>query len=244
MRSRKLALVAIPLALLTSLAPASATTEVTPTSPVIVVNNGPGDQNDGHVSGDWVAYTNSLSSSNEIRYHNLVTGSDAAIPANGVSDYLSDISGTLVAFTRVTIDRSAIMTFDVSQPALPPVELAPQAGSNRRYAQIGGRTVAWQDFGFNASPLQPQIVAYDLDTKVATPLTNDAMLNKNPAVSHDGSVVVWTKCLTTGTGCQIWQAVRNTAGSWGEIAAHAGNLRERSARQQRPDRRLWSHLQR
>ena len=222
MRSRKLSLVAIPLALLTSLAPASATTEVTPTSPVIVVNNGPGDQTDGHVSGDWVAYTNSLSATNEIRYHNLVTGSDAAIPSNGASDFLSDISGTLVAFTRVT-DHSAIMTFDVSQPTLPPVELAPQAGSNRRYAQIGGRTVAWVDYGFNASALLSEIVTYDLDTKVATRLTNDTMLDWTPAVSPDGSVVVWAKCSTTGTGCQIWQAVRNTAGSWVTSQLTLGN---------------------
>src|SRR5690242_12758300 len=44
------------------------------------VNSGPGDQTDGHVSGDWVAYTAERNGGTEVRYHNLVTGTDTAVP--------------------------------------------------------------------------------------------------------------------------------------------------------------------
>lgn len=51
-----------------------------PTSPPgfipIVINNGPGEQGDPHVSGDFAAYTSDLT----IRYYNFATGTDAGIP--------------------------------------------------------------------------------------------------------------------------------------------------------------------
>ena len=94
------------------------------------VNDGPGDQTDPHVSGDWIAYTSEVNGTSEIRYHNLADTTDAAIASNGGLDFLSDISGSTLVFTHVT-SQSAIELLDVSQGGAP-VELDPQPGSNRR----------------------------------------------------------------------------------------------------------------
>ncbi|MCP3105156.1 hypothetical protein LZ198_40440 [Myxococcus sp. K15C18031901] len=169
-----------------------------------VVNAGPGDQTDPHVSGSLVAYTNESGGTSEIRYHDLTTGEDAAIPNGGAFDFVSDVSGGTVVFTRVSTS-SAIFTFDVSTDG-PPEELAPQDGSSRRAAVIGGRTVAWQDFGYTGSTLEPEIAVFDLDQRTLTRLTDDHMLDRTPAVSPDGKTVVWAKCDVAGQHCDIWQA--------------------------------------
>ncbi|MBZ4421712.1 hypothetical protein [Myxococcus sp. RHSTA-1-4] len=169
-----------------------------------VVNGGPGDQTDPHVSGPLVAYTNESGGRSEIRYHDLVAGRDAAIPNNGAFDFVSDVSGDTVVFTRVGTG-SAIYTFDVSTESTP-VELAPQEGSSRRAAVIGGRTVAWQDFGYTGNTLQPEIAAYDLDRGILTRLTVDDQQDRTPAVAPDGRTVVWAKCNMQGLACDIWEA--------------------------------------
>jgi hypothetical protein len=175
-----------------------------------VVNGGPGDQTDPHVSGALVAYTNEASGRSEIRYHDLVTGQDAAIPNGGAFDFVSDVSGSTVVFTRVSAS-SSIYTYDVGTESTP-VEVAPEEGCNRRSAVIGGRTVAWQDFGFTSSSQQPEIVAYDLDRRTLTRLTNDTLQDRTPAVAPDGRTVVWAKCDAQGLRCDIWEARWNGSG--------------------------------
>ena len=44
------------------------------------------------------------------------------------------------------------------------MELAPRPGVERRAATIGGQTVAWQELGYTAESLPPEIFAYRLDT--------------------------------------------------------------------------------
>jgi len=194
------------LPLLTCLLPALSSAAAAPSlaGTLQVVNSSPGDQTDPHVSGSLVAYTNESGGSSEIRYHDLTTGADAAIPNGGAFDFVSDVSGGTVVFTRVSTS-SAIFTFDVSSDA-PPVELAPQEGSSRRAAVIGGRTVAWQDFGFTGNTLEPEIAVFDLDRRTLTRLTDDHLLDRTPAVSPDGKTVVWAKCDVAGQHCDIWQA--------------------------------------
>jgi uncharacterized protein (TIGR03382 family) len=205
---RTLALIS---SLLTTLSPAFAQMEARPiTGTPKVVNNGPGDQTDPHVSGPLVAYTNEVRGRSEIRYHDLVTSQDAAIPNGGAFDFVSDVSGGTVVFTRVGAN-SAIFTFEVGSGAAP-VELAPEEGSSRRAAVIGGRTVAWQDFGFTGNTLQPEIAAFDLDTGTLTRLTQDALQDRTPAVSPDGKTVVWAKCDAQGLGCDVWEARWTGAG--------------------------------
>lgn len=181
------------------------------TGTLSTVNDGPGDQTDPHVSGDWVAYTSELNGTSEIRYHHLTDSTDAAIPSNGGLDFLSDISGSTLVFTHVT-SASAIELLDVSQGGAP-VELDPQPGSNRREGRIGGGTVVWQDFAFTGDLSTPELVAYDVAAQTSTRLTDDALLDKDPAVSPDGQVVAWTKCQQDGTGCHIFDATR-TGTSW------------------------------
>ena len=169
-----------------------------------VVNNGPGNQSDPHVSGSLVAYTNESQGSSEIRYYDLSTDQDVAIPNGGAYDFVADISGDTVVFTRV-VTTSAIFTYNVLTQG-PALEVAPRENSNRRGAVVGHRTVAWQDFSYPTPSSQPEIAAFDLETQTLTRLTDDNLLDRTPAVSPDGGVIVWTKC-ATGLSCDVWQGV-------------------------------------
>ncbi|QRK05563.1 hypothetical protein JQX13_36205 [Archangium violaceum] len=171
----------------------------------LVVNEGPGDQTDPHVSGSLVAYTNQLSlSSSEIRYHDLASGRDQAIPTEGGYDAISDISGEVVVFTRST-SSSRVFRFDVSKGGLAE-ELAPRSGADRRAATVGGQTVVWQELGYTAESAPPEIFAYRMDSLALTRLSEDSSVDRAPAVSADGQAVVWTKCATSIDGCDIWAA--------------------------------------
>ncbi|HEX8435349.1 hypothetical protein [Archangium sp.] len=171
----------------------------------LVVNNGPGDQTDPHVSGPVVAYTHQLSlSSSEIRVHDLVTGEDQAIPTEGGYDSLADVSGDTVVFTRTT-GSSRVFRFNVRQGGAAQ-ELAPREGADRRVATIGGQTVAWQELGSLTRSEQPEIFAYRLDSLALTRLSEDTSVDRTPAVSVDGTTVAWTKCATSIDGCDIWAA--------------------------------------
>lgn len=177
-----------------------------------VVNDGPGDQTDPHVSGALVAYTSESSGGSEIRYHNMETNDDAPVPSSGAFDFVSDISGSTVVFTRVT-STSSIFTYDIYGQG-GAQEIAPREGSNRRGAVIGGRTVAWQDFGYAGATLAPEIATFNLDTQTLTRLTDDALMDRWPSVSPDGNVIVWSKCQTNGTQCDVWQAAASQGGGF------------------------------
>lgn len=170
---------------------------------------GPGQQSDPHVSGDLVAYTSLVDGVSEIRYHDLSSGADDAIPTGGAFDFLSDISGSTIVFTRVDSSREAIYRFDVTTQG-PAVELAPEAGSRRRGAAVGGTIAAWQDFAFAVTS---EIVITDFATEAVTRLTDDSLTDRAAAVGPGGTAVVWLKCQTETSGCDVWQATPN-AGSW------------------------------
>lgn len=171
----------------------------------LVVNEGPGDQTEPHVSGSLVAYTNQSSlGSSEIRYHDLSSGLDQAIPNEGGYDAISDISGEVVVFTRAT-NSSRVFRFDVSKGGVAE-ELAPRSGADRRAATVGGQTVVWQELGYTAESVLPEIFAYRMDAPTLTRLSEDTSVDRAPAVSADGQAVVWMKCATTINGCDIWAA--------------------------------------
>src|SRR4051812_12163626 len=190
--------------------PALATTTGTPSGLVISsVNAGPGDQNDPHISGSLVTYTSSVNGNSEIRYHDLSTGTDTAIPSAASLDFLSDVSGSTAVITRLTPTASSIASYDTATGG-PAVVLDPQPGSNRRDASIGGGTVAWSDLGIVAQ--SSEIVAYDVGAATSTRLTNDSLLDLEPAVAPDGSVITWTKCTPDQIHCAVWSATRSPAG--------------------------------
>ncbi len=210
------ALAVVPLVGLVSGSASGDTVAPTPEVSTVTVKAGAGDQNDPHLSGSLVSYTQRLSSAWEIRYQNLATGADAAIPNGGNRDLLSDVSGTTIVFARVYLGSSEarpIMFFDTATPDVAPVELDPRPELRRSSPAIGGRTVAWVEAVGESRSLS-EVVVYDLDTQVATALSTDGdRINRNPAVSADGSVVTWTKCDSTGLSCDVYVATK-VGGAW------------------------------
>src|SRR5579871_6018050 len=141
MKSIFVALLTFPLAALAAItmgAPLTGTTTV--------VNNGPGDQSDPHVSGNLCAYSDAQTNAFTIRYHDLSANTDNGVPQPaGALDFLSDINGNTIAFTRVTSSASSIFTYTVG--AASAVEIDPVAHAVRTAAQIGNGVVVWEDHG-------------------------------------------------------------------------------------------------
>lgn len=172
----------------------------------VTINVTNGDQTDPHVSGDIAAYTDVQGST--IRYFNFTTGVDAAIPAGpGVIDILSDVSGNLIAFSRIEADRNAIMLFSMSTGTL--TEIDPHAGSNRLGAAIGGNIIAFIDLTSGGG----DVYAYDVSSSTLQAISKSAASEQNPNVSPGGDVIVWEQCPTSLTNCDVMKAMRS-AGSW------------------------------
>jgi hypothetical protein len=181
--------------------------EAPPVFTPVTITSAPGDQFDPHISGDWVAYTDEIT----IHYYNFVTNIDAVIPPGaGARDLLSDISGSRIVFSRVTVGvGTAVMMFDAATAAAP-IEIDPAPGTTRIGAAIGGNTVAYIDFGLQANG---ELMISDLSTSISTRITNDTAIDGNPSVSPDGNVVVWEHCGSSLTNCDIYQAVKS-GGIW------------------------------
>ena len=190
---------------------------------IIPVSSAPGEQSDPHISGNLITYTNEDANGAEVRYHDLATSTDLAVPNGGNLDFLSDVSGTRIAFVRFdTQGESTIQLFDTVTGGSA-VEVAPEPGeSNRVAAAIGGDTIAWQDLGFSTDVLASEIVVHDLVTGVSTRLTDDVLRDRTPTVSPDGDVVVWAQCTTTGGSCAIWQATKGLSGWSASPVTEAG----------------------
>jgi Tol biopolymer transport system component len=182
----------------------------TPAATTTTINQSNGPQRDPHVSGSLVTYTDEAPVPSRIHVFDLGAGVDMTIAGTSVEhDFLSDVSGTSVVFTRIFSARAAIMRYDTASGTVS--ELDPQAASDRTGGAIGGGTVAWMDMAFAGTSGQPEIVAYDLAGGSSTRLTNDAFWDSDTAVSPGGDVIAWTKC--TGpqftSGCDVYKAVRS-----------------------------------
>lgn len=193
---------------------ASAAEVVIPAGSTVIVDDSPYVQGDPHISDTLIVYTSQASNSvtdSEVRYYDLATGAGGVIPG-GEYDVLADVFGDTIVFSRTLAYRAPIFAFDVTTGAI--TDLDPQPDANRRQADIGGSTVAWEDFGPIGTLVSTEIVIHDLVTESTTRLTDDELLDLNPMVSADGSVIVWRKCQTTKpAGCDIWQATR-TSSTW------------------------------
>lgn len=184
-----------------------ATTVPMLTGTLVAVNNGPGDQTDPHVNCDRVSYTNDdLEGSSTIHYFDFSTGTDNVIPGNGL-DRLADVFGTRVAFTELTGLGDRIVVFDTTTQTLSVVP-----GSRRILPALGGNLVVFDDWSYFDNFQQSEIGIYDLSTGTVTRLTDDGLHNVNPAVSPDGNAIVWEKCQTDVTGCDIYAATQTSPG--------------------------------
>ena len=106
---------------------------ITPATTTELVHGGPGSQTDPHISGSLVSYTNRVSASDTtVRYHDLATGANNAVPG-GQLDQLSDVFGSTIVFQRgsTALPTRAIMAYNTATPTLPPVELDPAPGARR-----------------------------------------------------------------------------------------------------------------
>jgi Tol biopolymer transport system component len=212
-RRLALGLVATVLAVLvvTSVAPAvTPTLGTTPAGTTTTVNESNGAQRDPHVSGSLVSYTDFAPVNSRIHVFDLATGVDTTIGGTSSDvDFLSDVNGSNVVFTRVFPTKSAIMRYSTASGSL--AELDPQLASDRTAAAIGGATVAWMDLAAPGASAMSEIVEHDLVGGASTRVTNDAFWDQDPSVSPSGDVIVWTKCTGSGgtSGCDVYKAVRS-----------------------------------
>lgn len=188
---------------------------------VELVDGGLGNQTDPHLTGSLVVYTHADGTQSRVRYRDLATGETDIVPNGGEIkiDALPDADGDLIVFRRV--DGSAtrrVMFFDRSQAELGVRELAPQPDVRRSLPRIGGTTVAFQDertFSASRTDVCVADVAAPLAPAVCLSSDGAEMTNRDADVSADGTAVVWSKCSTFGTGCDVFAARRQAVGSWG-----------------------------
>lgn len=95
-------------------------------------------------------------------------------------------------------------------------------GTERTNPAIGGTTVAFEDRDFSTDPNQSEMLVYDLGSGGITRLTNDALMDINPSVSPDGNVIVWQKCTSAGSNCNVYEAIQTAPGVWMTSALTGG----------------------
>ena len=168
----------------------------------------PGSQTNPHVACNLVSYTNDdFEGSSTIRYLDFATNTEHVLPSNTL-DRLSDTDGQRIAFTELTATGDRILVYDVASQT---ITLIP--GDRNFDPAIGGNSIAFAHHLLtNANNYEIEV--YDQNTGTVTQLTNDALMNLNPAVSPEGNVVVWEKCQTNGTGCDIYSATQTGPGSF------------------------------
>lgn len=180
---------------------------------ITVVDNGPGDQTDPHVSGNLAAYVDFATGSGRIRVFDFLAGTNFLIPTPvpGEVDTLPDVNGRYVSFSRQMASRNAVMVYDLVAGTT--VEIAPLAGSQRFSTALGGNTVAFVD----QSGGNGDILVGDITAPLA-PAVNLSMspleIDANPGVSPAGDVVVWERCDAAFTHCGVMKAVYS-GGVWG-----------------------------
>ena len=175
--------------------------------PLIVVDDGAGAQLDARVSGNVAVYTDDQGGTTaRIEVFDFSTAALTSIPtAPNAIDFLADIGGDAVVFTRLSAGGSAIHRYSIGTGMTSEVD--PVAGPNRRNPTGGGSTVVWEDFGVSGTS-DPDLVLDSAGTPFQ--LTNDALADRNPNVSQNGQAIVWEKCAAT---CDVYAAT-GAGSSW------------------------------
>lgn len=167
-----------------------------------------GNQTNPSVACSLASYTNDdLEGTSSIRYLDFATNTEHVVPGNGL-DRLSDTDGRRIAFTQLEGDGDHIYLYDIASQA---TTLIP--GAQNYDPAIGGNLVAFVHGNFS-DPGRSEIGVYDQNTGIVTQLTNDTLRDLNPSVSPDGNVVVWEKCQTNVTGCDVYSATQTGPGAF------------------------------
>ena len=167
-----------------------------------------GNEVNPHVDCDMASFTfDDLQGSSTIHYQKLSAGFDNVIPGNQV-ELLSDISGSRIAYTELTLSGDTVRIFDTSSLT---TTIVP--GFWNSNPSIGGGLVAFE-VRYSIDYSQPSNIAtYDLSTGTVTQLTNDSLVNRNPEVSSNGDAVVWSQCTSAGEfDCNVYSATRTSPG--------------------------------
>src|SRR5262249_27598740 len=130
------------------------------TSPVVTIDNSPGDQEAPHLSGDLTCYADYASGVG--RTYRFSSGSHDGYPPAATSyfDSICDISGSRIAFLRALSGRPlTAQLFDVGTGTV--TELAPNPDQFRHFVAIGGTTVAFQEHPAPGSALTPDVAVVD-----------------------------------------------------------------------------------
>ena len=135
---------------------------------------------------------------------------------------------------------------------LPPVPgLSRTLRHPRRGEAIGGTTVAFEQKTSSTLARNICVASIADPTAPATCLT-DSLMNRDPAVSPDGTTVVWSKCTGLLSGCDIWAVSKSAAGGWNAPRALTTARRQRHLPRHRrhaghlgrqPRRRLGHYFQ-
>ena len=165
----------------------------------------PGNQTSPHVACGLVSYTDdNLQGSSFIGYIDSAANMELSIPGTG-HDRLSDTDGQKIAFTALGPSGDQVFVYDLVSQITTPIP-----GVNNADPAVGGNLVAFVHGNVTAS----DIAVFDTSTLTTTQLTNDGLLNREPAMSPDGKVVVWEKCQSNGIGCDIYSATQTGPGAF------------------------------
>lgn len=172
------------------------------------INAAYGNQTNPHVACSLATYTeDDLEGASVIKYLDFATNTEHVISGNG-QDRLAATDGQRIAFTEVTATGDHVLIYDIASQTITAVP-----GDRNAAPALGGNLVAFMQ-GNLSIPNNFEIGVYDRNTGSVIQLTNDGLLNRIPAISPDGNVVVWEKCQNNGTGCDIYSATQTGPGAF------------------------------
>jgi hypothetical protein len=115
---------------------------------LVTVAASPDEQNDPHLDGDIVSFTESGILTSRVRYFGFSTLTTATVPAPaGDVDLLSDVAGRRIALFRVTTDSVSPTSFDTSTLTSTEIVSASTDADFDPNVLPDGNVIVWQRTG-------------------------------------------------------------------------------------------------
>jgi hypothetical protein len=111
-------------------------------------------------------------------------------------------------FTQLDANGDHLQIYDIASQSTTVIP-----GNDNSDPAMGGNLVGFLH-GRSSSGGAWEINVYDQSTGNTTQLTNDTLTDSQPAISPDGSVIVWQKCQPNDTGCDIYSATQTSPGTF------------------------------